>query len=62
MDLWDDNHIPFCVTDNKNKSTLLASVGGFFWNIIGRYPSVSKSNHLHVDIFRFFFTKLRCIL
>ena len=30
MDLWDDNHIPFCVTDNKNKSTLLASVRGFF--------------------------------
>ena len=26
--------------------------------IIGQYPSVSKSNQLHVDIFRFFITTL----
>ena len=31
-------------------------------DIIGWDPSVSKSNRLHVDIFQFFFTNLRCIL
>ena len=30
--------------------------------IIGWDPSVSKSNRLHVDIFRLFFANLRCIL
>ena len=35
---------------------------GRFLCIISRGPSVSKSNQLHVDIFRFFFIVLRHIL
>ena len=35
---------------------------GRFWGIIGQVPSVSKSNRLHVVIFRFFFINLRYIL
>ena len=30
------------------------SLENFFWGIISRDPSVSKSNQLHVDIFRVF--------
>ena len=36
-------------------------LGNLFFSIIGKYPSVSKSNRLHVVIFRFFFIKLRHI-
>jgi hypothetical protein len=32
---------------------------GRILGIIGQYPSVSKSNRLYVDIFRFFFVKWR---
>ena len=32
-----------------------------FFEIIGQNPSVSKSNHLHVVIFRAFFVELRYI-
>ena len=37
---------------------LRISVSGRFMGMIGQYPSVSKSNWLHVDLFRFFFIKL----
>ena len=30
-----------------------------FWGVIGQNPCVSKSNRLHVAIYRFFFTNLR---
>ena len=33
-----------------------------FWGIVGQDPSDSKSNQLHVDIFRFCFNHLRHIL
>ena len=34
---------------------------GRFLGLISQIPSVSKSNHLHVVIFRFFFINLRYI-
>ena len=40
-------------------SCLLEPVPGKFLSIIGQDPSDSKSNQLHVDIFRFCFIHLR---
>ena len=39
-----------------------AQCAGTFLGIIGRDPSVSESNQLHVDIFRFFLSNLKYIL
>ena len=39
---------------NLKLQFLSSSVSGEILGITGQDPSVSKSNHLHVDIFRFF--------
>jgi len=46
----------------KKMAELLGSDWGEFLGIIGRDPSVCKSNRLHVDILRFCFIKLGYIL
>ena len=39
-----------------------AAVSGKFLGIVGQDPSDSKSNQVHIDIFRFFFIHSRYIL
>ena len=51
------------VWQSSNRDNIgIITMSGRFLGIIGWDPSVSKSNWLHLDIFRFFFIHLRFIL